>query len=697
MSFAAPTAWLLIALSIPIIALYILKVRLRRIPVSTNLFWKQVYDEKPPRSLWQQLRHLLSLLAQLLLLLLLVLAIADPYFSWQPLQARRMVLVLDTSASMRAGDVAPSRFEAARKSAHQVLDGLRSRDQVAIVSAGSRPEVVLGMAGHVPTLRRAVNSIQPTDGTSSVDAAIELGKQLIGDHPHGQVLVLSDGCAERPPTVEATDLLASNPSDPQSPTGLNIESQPRKDVLQTKQAISVRHQVFATDAANVGVIQFQARRSFVAPIGYEILAKVRNASGAPVKARLELELDDVPVDVIPLSLKANEEWSRVIEKTSLEGGLLKASLTQITSEADDGNNAENTNSTENMSLNWLTTDDAAWAIVPPRLVQRVLIVSPGNLFLQKVFEANPLVQVMTTNEIPDQWPADTIVVCHRLVPTTLPTGQLLVVDPEASCDLWDLGAVIENPIVTEQDDASPLMTHIRLDNVLMPQARQLQFKSESTTLAATVTGESVYSIITRPQGDSLVLSVNLEQSDLAFRTAFPILATNALNWFAGLPGELQPSIPSGHMTSLAFAAVAVDASEPQESAAEGIVESPEPSPGSNDRMLVSPSQHPTRLLGNQIGPLTEVGVWSVVERLDSTLADSASSTEAEDHLLQLIAVNLANREESDLRPVEVADSTTNEPLLAGGWFSRPIWFYLIVVACLLSTLEWFLYQRRLIT
>ena len=71
MSFALPIAFTLAALTLPIVALYILKVRLRRVSVSTNLFWKQIYDEKPPRSVWQNFRHLISLLLQLLLLRLL--------------------------------------------------------------------------------------------------------------------------------------------------------------------------------------------------------------------------------------------------------------------------------------------------------------------------------------------------------------------------------------------------------------------------------------------------------------------------------------------------------------------------------------------------------------------------------------------------------------------------------------------------
>ena len=53
------------ALAVPIVVFYILKIRLRQVPVSTTIFWQQIYDEKRPRSLWQILRHLISLLMQI--------------------------------------------------------------------------------------------------------------------------------------------------------------------------------------------------------------------------------------------------------------------------------------------------------------------------------------------------------------------------------------------------------------------------------------------------------------------------------------------------------------------------------------------------------------------------------------------------------------------------------------------------------
>src|SRR5258708_4534612 len=109
MNLAHPAALAWAALALPIVALYVLKVRQRRVPVSTNLFWRQIFDEKRPRSLWEMLRHLVSLLVQLALLALLVLALGEPFFRWEVLQARRYVLVLDNSASMNATDGTPTR------------------------------------------------------------------------------------------------------------------------------------------------------------------------------------------------------------------------------------------------------------------------------------------------------------------------------------------------------------------------------------------------------------------------------------------------------------------------------------------------------------------------------------------------------------------------------------------------------------
>ena len=102
MNFLSPTSLLLFGLAAPIVLLYILKLRRRREPVSTLMFWEQLFKEKQTTSLFQKLKHLLSLLLQLLFLALLVLAIARPQFAFITKSARRIILIIDHSASMNA-------------------------------------------------------------------------------------------------------------------------------------------------------------------------------------------------------------------------------------------------------------------------------------------------------------------------------------------------------------------------------------------------------------------------------------------------------------------------------------------------------------------------------------------------------------------------------------------------------------------
>lgn len=692
MSFALPIALTLAALALPIIALYILRVRLRRVPVSTNLFWKQIYEEKPPRSIWQHFRHLMSLLLQLLLLMLIVLAIADPYFSWQLLQARRLVIVMDNSASMRATDVKPTRLDAAKNGAIELIDGLRFRDEVAIVLAGSTPEAVVGMTSHAPTLRDAILGIEFSDSPTSLHTAIELGHRLIGEHPHGQVLVMTDGCVEE---VDLSDSDKKNlPPDPTAAAAVvgeeskNQETPPEQTVEKANEPSPVEYRLFATEAANVGITRLQVRRSLIDPLGYEILASVKNASASPVACRLELTLNDIPVDVIPLQLKPEELWSRSIEKTSLDGGPLQAVLTRIVAGTSDEkvvSAAENTkaaSATNSGGLDLLSTDNSAWALVSARKTQRVLVVSPGNLFLQKVFEANPLVEVTLRKDLPEQWPADSIIILHGPLPATLPSGNVFAIDSIGSCDQWDQGEVLENPIVTEQDKASPLMTHIRLDNVLVPQARQLQFKTPPHALARTLSGDIIYAEVKRPNGKCLALSVNLDSSDLAFRTAFPILVANSLGWFSGTTGEFQASMPTGEVATLAVTTTAAHASlqSPAQKTSRVVVSTP--SDSESDSALVT------------VGPLNEVGLW----KLTATGPTNTKAVEGQEaDSLAEVAVNLASERETDLRPMkELLDSPQSKTIMAG-WFSKPLWFYLILLACVLTSVEWFLYQRRFIS
>jgi hypothetical protein len=633
MSLANPTALFWLLLAIPVVVFYILKIRLKRVPVSTVIFWRQIFDEKRPRSLWQRLRHLISLLVQLVLLALMVFALTEPFRASEATTARRVILVVDNSASMSASDVEPSRLAKAKDEAHQIIKGLRTRDEMAVVVAGTQPRVACGLTGHQRTLREALDGIGPSDGPTKLADALALADRLAAearaDGRDCRIVVVTDACAE--------------------------------DAAKLSAAEHVKFVTVGGRAANVGITRFQVRRSTIDPIGYETLVEVTNFSDEPSgDFRLAVALNGQAVEVIPLKLAANEKWSKVLENTTRAGGLLTAELVVPVNKKDEP------------YPDALAADNKAVAVLPKREDVPVHLHSQsGNLFLQKVLEAHPLSRLTTSTKgnMPKDYPPGSVKVFHREVPAKLPPGPVLVVDPTGDCDLWKVGEMLQNPIVTQQEKDSPLMAHVRLDNVVMPEAHKLVFTpaaGKPLVLAGAVTGDPLFALIDRPEGQVAVLTVNLDKGDLPFRTAFPILAVNTLGYFTSSQGELREALPTGATAEVTL-------------------------PVTGEFLLRSPDGSTRKLPAGggkaTAGPFDKCGVWSVVP----DAPDAAPIDE--------FAVNLMSKAESDLRAPEgvTASATAADTGLVSGFGGRPVWWYLIAAAGLLAAIEWYLYQRRWIS
>ncbi len=694
MTFDSPSSLYWFGLAVPIVIFYILKIRLRRKPVSTVIFWKQVLDEKNPRSIWQRLRHLVSLLLQLAMLSLLALSLADPYFFWEIRSARRIVLVVDTSASMNATDVKPTRLAEAKLQAGQLIAGMRPRDEIALITASTQPQVVVGFTSRQRTLSAALKAVTSTDGPSYVAEAIALGQRLLGERNDGkqsEVYVLTDGCFSGIERFLAKKEALNNKSDEARPDSSSaITSEPTTGTS-NQSNITVSIHVIGERSSNVGITQFQVRRSLVDPLGYEILAEVTNLSETPLDCRFEVDFKSAsreavePIDVVPLKLEANGKWSHVFEKTSAEGGHLLAHLNFQSTNNNVGQTPKNA-SLDRSHQDALEADNSAWAVLPRREIQPVILVTSGNLFLQKVFEVNPLVKLTVVEHPPETIPAGTVVVFHRTAPAELPKGSMFVIDPANSSDQYSVGEPLESAIVTKQDKDSPLMSHVRLDNVVMPEARKLAPAQPELTqvLAAAVSTDPLFFAVNRPEGKVLVMTVNLDKGDLPLRTAFPIFVGNALHWFAGNKSDLRESLATGSVTTVTSSDFA--------SQMRG-----------NQIVLTDPSglRKPLPMIMDKttLGPLDQCGIWKVEEEQPiSMTGPSAKESRSPSGPLLEIACNLSSSAESDLRPPNelLSEKTTPSPMLSG-FGSRPIWFWLSLLALGLTSIEWWLYQRRVIS
>ena len=199
MSFATPTLlWALLLIPL-IVGAYLLAQR-RRIKYAarfTNLdLLTNVVDASPGRR-----RHLPPALA-IAALAALLLAMARPQTVVAvPREEASVVLAMDSSISMTATDVAPTRLDAAKSAASDFLDGLPERFRVGLVSFASSASVLQEPTDDRDAVRSSLDSLQSDLGTALGDAILrsvelapnESANSTTGDEPTFSVLLLSDG------------------------------------------------------------------------------------------------------------------------------------------------------------------------------------------------------------------------------------------------------------------------------------------------------------------------------------------------------------------------------------------------------------------------------------------------------------------------------------------------------------------------
>ena len=141
MSFLSPFAFLLFGLSLPLVMLYFLKVRRRERRVPSLLLWAPAMRDREASAFFQRLQRDPLLILQILALLALTLALARPTVTVLGDGARKVVVILDNSASMKARDVAPSRLERAKAEAAAFVRRLAEGAEVMVIESAVQPRV----------------------------------------------------------------------------------------------------------------------------------------------------------------------------------------------------------------------------------------------------------------------------------------------------------------------------------------------------------------------------------------------------------------------------------------------------------------------------------------------------------------------------------------------------------------------------
>ena len=164
----------------------------------------------PKQSQWR--RHLAVALS-LAALVALSLAWARPNgIEMVPRERATVVMVIDTSQSMAATDVQPTRLDAAKQAAHTFVKTLPEQYNVAVVSLSGNPALILPPTTDRAQAQQAINSLKLADSTAVGESiyvalsALQLAPKGTDSSPApGAIVLLSDGqnTAGRSPTQAA--------------------------------------------------------------------------------------------------------------------------------------------------------------------------------------------------------------------------------------------------------------------------------------------------------------------------------------------------------------------------------------------------------------------------------------------------------------------------------------------------------------
>ncbi len=507
MSLLTPFALLLGLLAVPIILMYMLRLRRQEMLVSSTLLWQQLLRDREANAPWQKLRRNWLLILQLLILAALVLALARPFLPVPSLVSGNVVVLLDASASMQATDVAPNRFEAAKAEVHQLINNLRGSDQMTLIKVGQTASVLAAASNDRSQLRQALDAVQPDPAAADWPAAFALAAGAAQGYEEAQILILSDG-----------NLPADLPPLP----------------------VTAVYQPVGVSGENLAISALAIRDT---PDGPQLFASVFNAGQNEQSVLLSIRLDGTLFDSRRLTIAAGETAVATWDLPT-ETAVIQANLSD--------------NDSDHLPL-----DDVAWAVHDGSGSNRVLLITEGNLFLEQVYSVLPGLEPFRVAPghpsltDPDAEPFDLYVFDGAPLPTPLPDGNLFIINPQPGTDLYDSSGVFTNTVAIRLADSS-LLQFVDWRNINIRQAQAVTAVWGQTLVEAEggpllLTGE-------RDGRRLALLTFDVRHSDLPLQIAFPILMANITNWLnpgrafetsaSRQPGEPVTILPGAGATAV---------------------------------------------------------------------------------------------------------------------------------------------------
>src|SRR5579872_3622961 len=191
MTLLAPVAFGLTALSIPVVLMYILKLRRQPRVVSSTILWNQALDDVQANAPWQRLRITALLILQLLALLALVIVQTRPAYSSTERFSGDLIIVVDQSFGMQASDIKPNRFAAAQSEAKNLAAQVPSGNVVTVIGMGQHPTLAIADGTDQGSIDASIDHLSPGIAPPNFLEALSLASSLARNGQATRAVVLT--------------------------------------------------------------------------------------------------------------------------------------------------------------------------------------------------------------------------------------------------------------------------------------------------------------------------------------------------------------------------------------------------------------------------------------------------------------------------------------------------------------------------
>lgn len=475
-----PAALAILLLAIPIVALYVLRLKRPERPVSSTLLWRGIVEDMRANAPWQRLRPSLLLAIQLITLAALALALAQPAVTHSQEFAGDAVLILDQSYSMQSTDASPTRFAVAQARARSIASQMAATSAISVIGMGKQPSLAIAQSTDAGAIDAAIDRLRPGARAVNVSAALSLAASLARPGRQTQAVILTDR------------------SSGVTPASLHL-------------SFPVTVQRFGSIRRDLGIVGFSANAGTFT----HALVRLENFGRQTAASDIDLYGDGQLLDVRPVSVAAGSVISLTWDHLPSGVRRLETRLT--------------------LSDN-VPEDKSAWAVVPSPVQRKVLLVTQSNYYLETALALDPTIalQVVTpAGYAAAPGSSADVVIFDGFTPRTRPSSSILLVDPPSgSAPGIRVGRQVPGGTLTAVPGAPRMLRRdAGLAQAGVTQTRDVHPASWLRPVLRAGTSPAVLAGAHHSSREA-VISFRLEDSDWPLRISFPVFIHDLIQYLA---------------------------------------------------------------------------------------------------------------------------------------------------------------------